>query len=152
MAEQDIAALAERAIRIAEQVAGTQAAIVAQQARSKRTVRWLIVSVALDVTLSVAVLLLSFHQGGIQRQLHATQGAQAALIRQQHESQLAGCAQANTFRAGQLTVWHHVISISTAPPHETAAQKAARLARLAEFRVFVGRQYRQISCTRLYKQ
>jgi hypothetical protein len=164
MAEQDIAALAERAISIAEQAAGTQAAItetqaaiVAKQDKIQGIQRklgvighWLIVMVPLGILITVLGLVITFYLIDISGQLHREQAGQAALIAGQHRSQMAGCAVGNSFRAGQLIVWDHVISISMVPPHETAAQKAARLARLAGFRVFVGRQYRQIDCKSLY--
>jgi hypothetical protein len=141
--EPDIAALAGRAIAIAEQTAATlekivkaQTAIVTTQHRIKVFARWLAVSLAVDIALSVSLLFVVGHQ--------------IALTHAIHESQLAACAIGNEFRVSQAQVWGHFITTSTAPPGETAAQRAARLARLAGARTYISHHYLPVNCAILY--
>lgn len=139
----DIAELAERAIALAEQTAGTQAEIVRQQAENTGTVATLrkvtiglAVSLAVDITLTVVVLFLTGHQADL---THAI-----------HKSQLASCAIGNDFRARQAQVWEHVLAVSTPPANETPAERTARLAKVDAFRVYVARQFHPVDCTALY--
>ena len=135
MTEPDVAALAARAISIAEETTKTQTEIVRQQAKSKRTIRLLAVSVLFDVTLSLFCVFLAVSQ-------HNTTNAI-------HQSQLTACGIGNQARLGQITLWSHVIDVSAAPAHETPAARAARLARLAAFKAYIGRQFRPVNCARL---
>ncbi len=98
---------------------------------------------ALDITLSVITVAVLFNQAHVEGQLHQQQ----AVIRQ---SQLRACGIGNDFRAGQRQLWNHVIAVSSAPPGETRAEREARLAKLAAFRAYIGRQFRAVSCTALY--
>lgn len=132
-----VVALAERAVKIAEQATATQVTIVAQQARSKRTTRWLIVSVALDIGLSIATIALGV----------STISASEAI----RQSQLNGCAVGNTLRLGQVRLWDHVFSLASPPPHETAGQRKRRLATETAFRVYVRTQFQPVDCARLYR-
>jgi hypothetical protein len=133
----EMAALANRAIVIAEQAAGTQASIVKQQARNKRTLRWLFASVAVDLALSIAMVTLAVAQAHVSTAIH--------------QSQLNACAIGNDFRAGQVRLWEHVIALSKAPRDETAAERKARLARLARFRAYIAAQFKPVSCQKLYR-
>jgi len=132
----EMATLANRAVAIAEQVAGTQASIVRQQARSKRTLRWLFASVAVDLALSVAMVTLAVAQAHVSAQIHRTQ--------------LSACAIGNEFRAGQIRLWDHVIAVSSPPPRETPAERKARLAKLAAFRAYVAAHFKPVNCKSLY--
>jgi hypothetical protein len=132
----EMATLANRAVAIAEQVAGTQASIVRQQARNKRTLRWLFASVAVDLALSVAMVTLAVAQAHVSAQIHRTQ--------------LSACAIGNDFRAGQIRLWDHVIAVSSPPPHETAAERKTRLAKVAGFRRYVAAHFRPVNCDSLY--
>ena len=131
-----VAALAARAIGIAEKAQKTQEAIVGQQARSKRTARLLTVSVALDITLSVVTILLALGQASVSQSIH--------------QSQLNGCAIGNKFRVGQVALWDHVIAVSSAPPRETDAQRAKRTATTTAFRAYVHAQFAPVDCGKLY--
>jgi hypothetical protein len=131
-----IAALAERAITIAEDATRTQEKIVAQQGRLRRNGRILAVSLATDIVLSVVCLFLALNQAGVSHSIH--------------QSQLAACAIGNQFRATQTQVWEHVLGFSTAPPGETAAQRAKRLAILKAFQAYLTSQFRPVDCTALY--
>jgi hypothetical protein len=57
------------------------------------------------------------------------------------------CETSNDFRAQQITLWTHLIAISTPPPHETAAQKRQRQALIAEFLGFVRKVFAPRDCT-----
>jgi hypothetical protein len=132
----EMAALATRAIKTAEEVSGTQASIVKQQARNKRTLRWLFASVAVDLALSIAMVTLAIAQAHVSAQIH--------------QSQLNACAIGNDFRAGQVRLWDHVIAVSSAPRGETAAERKARLAKLTAFRSYVAAHFRPVDCRSLY--
>ena len=136
MGDSDVAALAARAIAIAEKAAETQKAIVAQQGRSKRNIRLIAVSVVLDVALSAGIGVLAVSQIHVSEQIHA--------------SQLQACGIGNDFRARQVRLWDHVLAISKAPPGETSAERAVRLAKLAAFRGYVAAQFRPVDCISLY--
>lgn len=127
-----IAALAERAITIAEEATKTQGEIVRQQGRLRRNGRILAVSLALDIVLSVVCLFLAVSQAGVSRSIH--------------QSQLNACAIGNKFRATQAQVWEHVLAFSTAPPGETAAQRAKR----QDFQVYLNGKFHAVDCTALY--
>jgi hypothetical protein len=133
---EDVAGLAARAIAIAEGAAETQKAIVAQQGKSRRNIRLIAVSVVLDVALSAGIGVLAVSQIHVSQQIHA--------------SQLQACGIGNDFRARQVRLWDHVLSVSKAPPGETAAERQVRLAKLAEFRSYVAAQFRPVNCTVLY--
>jgi hypothetical protein len=131
-----VEALAARAIEIAEKAAETQEQIVAQQRKSKRTIRFLIVSVAFDIALSVSLIFLAAGQASVSGQIHS--------------SQVTACGIGNATRAAQIALWDHVIATAAVPPHETAAQRKARLARLAGFRAYVKSTFHPVNCQALY--
>lgn len=136
--EQDVTsvvALLERAVTIAEQATHTQAEIVKTQRRDRRTKRLLIISVSLDIALSIATGLLGL-----------SQVSASNAIRQ---SQLNGCAIGNTLRANQIHLWDHVFALST-PDHETEAQRKKRLATEATFGAYIRSQFAPVDCTKLY--
>lgn len=112
------------------------AALSAYGKRSRRVIWLLAVSVVLDITLSAVTVILALGLAGTD---HAIR-----------RSQLSACEAGNGFRAGQVALWDHIIAVSSAPPHETPAQREARLARLAAFRAYIAAQFRPADCTRLY--
>jgi hypothetical protein len=134
--DEDVASLAARAIALAERAAGTQEAIIVQQARNRRQIRLIAVSVAVDIVLSVTCVFLAVSQARVSHQIHV--------------SQLTSCRIGDDFRAGQVRLWDHVIAVSKAPPGETAAAREARLAKLAAFRAYVRAEFRPVNCSRLY--
>ncbi len=131
-----MAALATRAIALAEKATETQKAIVRQQARSKRTLRWVLTGLALDLILSVSMVILAIDQAHVSAAIH--------------QSQLNACGIGNDFRGGQIRLWDHVLAVSKAASHETAAERKARLAKLAAFRAYVRHQFRPVDCASLY--
>lgn len=126
MASDDLAA---RALDLAEKVQDnqkgiveTQKGIVAQQARSKWQIRVVALSLVFDLLITGGLIFIN-HQR---------------------------CLQANDFRAGQIKLWDHILAVSPAPPHETAAERKARLATVASFRVYIATQFRPVTCSVLY--
>jgi hypothetical protein len=132
----DVAGLAAQALSIARQATETQEKIVTQQGKSRRNIRLIAVSVVLDIALSVSLVFLAVSQAHVSDSIHS--------------SQLAACALGNGFRASQAQVWDHFIARSAAPPGETAAQRTARLRRLADARAYIARHYRPVNCQLLY--
>jgi hypothetical protein len=132
----DVAGLAAQALSIARQATETQEKIVIQQGKSRRNIRLIAVSVALDVALSVSLIFLAVGQASVSDQIH--------------RSQVTACGIGNGNRAAQIRLWDHVIAISKAPPGETAAQRTARLAKLAAFRAYVRTTFHPVDCTALY--
>lgn len=98
-------------------------------AKRTRHLAWtLAVSVALDLLLSGLFGLLLY--------------GQAATNRAVHNAQLHVCGV-------ERQLWEHVLDISAAPPHETPAARAARLARLRQFRSYVETQLGPRNCAAL---
>jgi hypothetical protein len=56
------------------------------------------------------------------------------------------CQAGNESRAQQVTLWTHLIEISAPPPHETAAQKAARAKLIAGFLAYVRQVFAPRDC------
>ena len=57
------------------------------------------------------------------------------------------CETGNGFRADQVTLWTHLVAISSPPPHETAAQKAARAKTVRAFLAYVRKVFKPRDCT-----
>ena len=57
------------------------------------------------------------------------------------------CETGNGFRADQVTLWTHLVTVSTPPPHETAAQKAARAKTVSAFLAYVRTVFKPRDCT-----
>ena len=112
--------LFQQAIDVAKAVSDTQEKIVARQAKDRRNNRILAASLLFDLLIT----------GGLALNGHQT------------------CVQGNQFRAGQVRLWDHIIAVSKAPPGETAAARAARLATLAAFRSYIAGQFRPVDCAR----
>jgi hypothetical protein len=128
----DVAALAGRAIQIAEKAAATQKTIVetqekivSQQAHARSTSRKLVRVIVADVIISVLLLGLAVVQAREAQQF---------------------CQQRNAGRATQVQLWDHILAVEKAAPGETAAEREARLAKLAGFRVYVAKHFMPVSC------
>jgi hypothetical protein len=131
-----LAALATRAITLAEDTNRVQGRIVDAQAKSRRTIKVLFVSVTFEVLFSIALCVLALVQ------FHTSQGI--------HASQLAACAIGNEFRVKETTVWDRVVQLSTGPPNETQAQRVKRLRELKQFQLFLSKQFHAVDCAALY--
>lgn len=56
------------------------------------------------------------------------------------------CQAGNESRAQQVTLWTHLIQVSTPPPHETAAQKRQRQALITGFLAYVRKVFAPRDC------
>ena len=61
------------------------------------------------------------------------------------------CEAGNESRAQQVTLWTHLVAISTPPPRETAAQRQRRLAAVAAFLAYVRQVFAPRDCTASFK-
>lgn len=136
---------AARALDIANELSGVVSDLAAKlgniaaaRRRDRHILRVLAVTLALDVALSVAFVFLYAGQAQVSQQIHA--------------SQLHACAIGNQFRHGQVALWEHVISVAQVPKGETAAERKARLAKLAAFRAYVRAQFKPVNCKLLYRR
>ena len=57
------------------------------------------------------------------------------------------CQAGNDSRAQQVTLWTHLVQISTPPPHETAAQKAQRAKTITAFLRYVRHVFAARNCS-----
>ena len=57
------------------------------------------------------------------------------------------CVTANESRMQQITLWTHLVAISTPPPHETPAQRATRAQRTRQFLAYVRKVFAPRDCT-----
>jgi hypothetical protein len=60
------------------------------------------------------------------------------------------CQAGNESRAQQVTLWTHLVAISTPPPHETAAQKQRRQKLTREFLAYVRKVFAPRNCAARY--
>jgi hypothetical protein len=61
------------------------------------------------------------------------------------------CQAGNESRAQQVTLWTHLVQISTPPPHETPAQKAGRAKLIGEFLAYVRKVFAPRNCATSFK-
>jgi hypothetical protein len=127
----------ERSDALDERLAGSVAAIEAltQSGRHQRIMlRVLTVSLVLDIVLSVGLGFVAFQAQRL--------AAEATSLRQQ---QRATCLAGNEARAGQITLWHHVLSDfpATAPRTEEQAQQAH------QFALYVENLFKPRNCSRI---
>lgn len=104
----------------------------------------LAVSLALDIALTVAL-------GFTALSAHNTAGANTELVQGLHASQLASCANGNTFRADQDIIWQDFIRILTTPTAtSTKTQIAAADKLAAQFLAYVTKVNHPVDCAALY--
>ena len=98
----------------------------------------------------ITLLVISFAIGGANllftaREVSATRAAGIAAVRAA-ASVVQLCQSGNEFRAQQVTLWEHIIAISQPPPHETRAQKRARLATVRAFGAYLHQVFAPRNC------
>jgi hypothetical protein len=106
----------ERSDALDERIAGSAdiEALVRYGHTSRRMIRVLGVSLALDILLSVAVAWVAWRADQTSREATSIQA-------QQRSACLAG----NEARAGQRTLWHHVLDLPPTAPRTEAQQQQA---------------------------
>jgi hypothetical protein len=60
------------------------------------------------------------------------------------------CRAGNEFRAQQVGLWDHIVTISQPPPHETRAAERKRLATIRAFVAYVHRVFAPRDCARRF--
>jgi hypothetical protein len=99
--------------------------------RTRRLARMLIVTVFLDIALTITVAVLTANAIGHGKDVH--------------RSQINACHAGNDTRADQVLLWRGLIA-QFGPKHPSAAQKAKDVAFLA----FVEKTFHPIDCIKLY--
>jgi hypothetical protein len=113
------------------------AALVQHDRRNRRMIRWLIVSVALDVMLSLGLGLVA-----IQASIAAGEARSASSQAAQNASTArATCIASNQARAVQVQLWNYILDLPPASP-SSPNQDAQR----AQLRAYVNSTFAQRKC------
>lgn len=115
--------------------------------RNRHLIRWLAVSLALDVILTVVVAVFAVQAHDATA---AAQGARqyAAAV---HSSQVAACRIGNQLRSKEVQLWDHLAAISSPPPHLSKAQLAVQRQKVAALLAYVRRTFPVLNCQALYR-
>lgn len=62
------------------------------------------------------------------------------------------CQSGNESRAQQITLWSHLVAISTPPPHQTPAEQARRRAATISFLRYVRQVFAPRNCTTTFNR
>jgi hypothetical protein len=112
--------------------------------RTRRLIWGLIATTVLDIALTVVL-------GFTVSQANNASTANTQLVKALHTAQLTVCANGNTFRANQTTIWQDFVKIITKPAAgEPAAQIAKANTLAAEFLAYVATVNHPVNCTALY--
>ena len=123
-----------------EDQAKTQEMLVTYGRRNRHLIRLTFTSIILDVIVTV---LLVFVYG----QAHDAH----AISEAQHVSLVAGCQSNNEFKAEQVALWEHLISVSQPKPGTTKAQAAADAQKAAAFLQYIQKVFSPRNCAAAYK-
>ena len=96
----------------------------------------------------VALFILSFLLAGASFWL-SVRTVQGQITSRASVTQL--CQASNESRAQQVTLWTHLVQMSTPPPHETPAQKQKRVALTRQFLAYVEKVFMSRDCTASFK-
>ena len=101
----------------------------------------------------ITLLVISFAIGGANllftaRQVNDVRSAEQASARSA-ASVVQLCQLGNESRAQQVTLWEHLVTVSSPPPHETRAQKRKRLSTVRAFLGFVHHVFAPRDCRAL---
>jgi hypothetical protein len=111
---------------------------------SRKIILALAASFALDIALTLVLAFTAL-------QAHSTAATNGQLVQEIHASQLQACANGNTFRENQTTIWRDFIAIVTkAETGQTPAQLAQSEKLAAQFLSYVATVNHPVSCTALY--
>jgi hypothetical protein len=135
-----IAALTEAANELVEQIhrlnvdSGQQLVTLARRASSNRRMIYaLAASLALDVMLTVALLLVG---------IRATNAGNRA--DQVHAQQIGTCQSSNDARAAQVQLWDYILSLPSPRPRTNEQQR-----QLDQFRAYVNTVFAPRDCSRI---
>lgn len=115
--------------------------------RNRRLIWLSIVSIALDLTLTI---LLVFAYGTARNsQVEAKDARNVAAV--QHQSLLYACKLGNQSRAQQVQLWEHLAAISKPPPHLTERQLAKNRRQIGQLLAYIRADFRPRPCKAIYK-
>lgn len=106
--------------------------------RNRSLIRWLAVSLCLDVILSVALGIVALQANSASNR--ATEATSQAV--QNKANARITCEVANASRAAQISLWIYVLDASDQNPELTASQRA----QLKGLRTYVGQVFAQRDC------
>lgn len=107
--------------------------------RNRSMIRWLAVSLLLDLVLSAVLGVVALQANSASDR--ATEATSTAAQNQQNAK--IGCEAANQGRTAQIQLWGYVLDASMQNPKLTAAQRA----QLEGLRTYVGQVFAQRDCT-----
>lgn len=105
-------------------------AIIRYGHRTRLLLRWLAVSLAFDLVLSLGLGYVAIRAQQLAEQANSIQ-----------DRARAGCLSGNEFRKTQLQIWHYILDL---PP--TSPRSAAQEAQQAQFRAYVDGQFALRKC------
>lgn len=127
------ARLQESVVDLKDEIGGLRA----YGRRNRRLIVGLGISLALDILLTVAVVIVA---------VTANNAGDAASANRQ--SQIDTCTSSNQTRAASRNLWNYVLDAAANDPE---TQTAARKQQLAQFRTYMETAYAQRDCTRIGK-
>ena len=106
----------------------------------------LAVSLVLDIVLTIVLGFTAFSA-------HDTASTNTQLVQELHAAQLTSCADGNTFRSDQDTIWRDFISLITKPAAGESRAQVAKTDKLAaQFLAYVSTVNHPVNCEALYGQ
>lgn len=112
--------------------------------RSRRIIAGLVVSLVLDITLTVLVTVFAL-------QAHNASAEASATVQQLHASEIESCDASNQTRLQEIALWSHLASVSRPSPTATPAQAAASKKAVQQFLAYVVRVFSPRNCAHLYR-
>lgn len=116
-----------------------------------RHIVWgLVLSVLLDISLTIVLAFTAVHAMATQQQLQDTQHKLSVAIAEIHQAERSGCERINAERADEHSLWNDIIRLSAKnpPPGQTAAEKRATRKELAQFEKLLNRTFVRRDCAR----
>jgi hypothetical protein len=118
------------------------AAVKASVARGKRVTAGLIISLVLDVALTVGVTIAAVQAGDASSQAAAT-------VAQLHAVQVSACNAGDATRAAEVRLWTHLAKSSKPAPGTTPAQAAKDRQAIAALLAYVRQAFAPRDCARI---
>jgi hypothetical protein len=116
----------------------------------RRNRAYIVVDIILTVIVA-AVTAVSAHAYDTASKASLSARQTALSASQLRAANITSCQAANGTRAQTIQLWDYILSLPAAPaPHETAAQKAARLKAKADFRAYVHRVFAPRDCEKTF--
>lgn len=111
--------------------------------RGRRIITGLVVSLVLDVALTIGITFASLAA-------HTASDRANATVAELHSSQVLGCGLGNQMRAAQVMLWTKLAAESTPAPGSTPAQVNKGRQEIAALLAYIRREFAQLDCKKLY--